>query len=305
MQKMQTKFCGITFPSPLVQVSGMIHSSQALAILAQERGVGGVTWKSISLQPRPMHKTPTVVPFGIGFINSVGLPSPGVEVAALEILQVMKKIKVPLIASIVAFQISEFYPLAQQVAKTKPDFIEINLSCPNVDDEIGKPFGTDPLMSMLAVQEVKRAAGKIPVIAKLTPNVVDLPEIVRAVAEAGADAIAAINTSGPGLLIDTHTRKPRLGHKIGGISGAAIKPLALRCVYDVVKTVKLPVIGMGGVSTGADAIEMIMVGATLVGVGSAMFGVGNKIFGKIYDEMLEVMKREKITSLDSIRQTIN
>ncbi|KKS41157.1 MAG: Dihydroorotate dehydrogenase [Candidatus Gottesmanbacteria bacterium GW2011_GWB1_43_11] len=305
MKTLQTKFCNVTFPSPLISVSGIVTSPQANAVLAKEKGIGAITWKSVSLRERKSHPVPVVVPYSSGYINSVGLQNPGLEQAAKDILHIKKQIRVPLIISIVAFQISEFYPLALGVAKTRPDFIEINLSCPNVDDEAGKPFGTDLLMTTLAIQEVKRAAGDIPVIAKLTPNVVDITEFARAAEEAGADAISAINTSGPGLLIDVSKRKPKLGHKIGGISGKAIKPLALRCVYEIAKTVNIPIIGIGGVSTGEDAIEMIMVGATLVGVGSAIFGVGNSIFPKIAQQMQDIMEKHHIRDLKSIKKCID
>ena len=304
MHNLKTCFCGITFPTPLILASGIVHTPAAFMALASQKGVGGITWKSISLKPRAGHPLPVVTPYSAGFINSVGLKNPGVKQAVKEIREVKKHIKIPLLASIVAFQMSEFPQLATEIAKAAPDLIELNLSCPNVDDEIGRPFSTDPLLSALAVQEVKRVVKHIPVIAKLTPNVVDIKEIAKAVENAGADAISAINTVGPGLLIDAKTRKAKLGNKIGGISGPSIKPLALRCVWDIAKTVKIPILGMGGVNNGEDALEMMMAGATLVGIGSAVFGKGFGIFDQINQQMLDLMKIYEIASFASIKLSI-
>ncbi len=304
MVNLETKFCGVRFPTPLVQVSGIVHTPPAFLALAKEPGLGGITWKSVSVNPRAGYPSPVVAAFPGGYINAVGLKNPGMKQAIPEIKSVKKQIKIPLIASIVAFQLSELPVLAREIVKAQPDLVEINLSCPNVDDEIGRPFATDPLLTALAVMEVKKIVKKIPVIAKLTPNVIDIKEIALACEEAGADGISAINTAGPGLLIDYKTRKPRISNKVGGISGAAIKPLALRCVWQIANTVKIPVIGMGGINSGIDAVEMIMAGATLVGVGTAVFGKGNSVFGKIFQEMQIVMQEEKIKDLGSIRNSI-
>lgn len=301
----ETKFCGVSFPTPLVLASGIISGPDSLAEASRVRGIGAVTWKSISLEPREGHAPPVIVKYNAGFINSVGLKNPGVDQAVKDILNARKIIKIPIIASIVAFQVSEFPILAEKIKKAKPDLIELNLSCPNVDDEIGRPFATDPLLTTIAVSEVKRVAGKIPVIAKLTPNVIDIKEVARACEDAGADGICAINTAGPGLLIDIGQRRGKLGNKIGGYSGRAVKPLALRCVWDIANTVKIPIIGMGGVNSGEDAIEMIMAGATLVGIGTALYGEGNGVFSRIISEMEETMKRERLKSITSIRKLIN
>lgn len=304
MKKLTTDFCGVTFPTPLVLASGIVASPEGLLACARERGIGGITSKSVSIEPRAGHPTPVVVPYSSGFINSVGLKNPGLKQAVQDIKKMKLKSKVPVIASIVAFQLSEFYPLAHEIAKAKPDLIEVNLSCPNVDDEGGKPYATDALLSALAIQEVKQAVKTIPIVAKLSPNVIDIKEIARAVVDAGADAISAINTVGPGLLIDLKTRKPKLGHGVGGISGASIKPLALRIVRDIATSVSVPIIGMGGVRSGLDALEMIAVGATLVGIGSAMYGVGNPIFGKVYDEMIEGLETHGISDVKKLRHSV-
>ena len=304
MGKLTTSFCGVRFSTPLICPSGIVVEPERLLKLASHPGVGGVTTKSISLQPRRGHPFPRIISFGIGFINSVGLENPGVKQAKKEIRQIKRKVKKPLIASIFAAQLSQFPVLAAQIAQAKPDFIELNLSCPNVDDEFGKPFATDPLLSAIAVLEVKKAVKNIPIIAKLTPNTPDIKRVAFEVAKAGADAIAAINTVGPGLLIDWRKKKPLLGHRVGGVSGPAIKPIALRCVNEIAKTVDLPIIGMGGVATAEDALEMIMAGATLVGIGSAVFSRGFQVFDQIAERMRLLLRKENLGSLSQIRGVI-
>jgi dihydroorotate dehydrogenase (NAD+) catalytic subunit len=301
---LNTSFCKLKFSSPLVSVSGIVVDVPQIIRLAKLKGVGGVTTKSVSISPREGNPIPRVASFGIGYINSVGLRNPGIKGAVLEMKELKKEIKKPVIASIFAFQIMEFPLLASEIATSKPDFIELNLSCPNVDDEIGRSFATDPLLSAIAVMEVKKVVKDIPIIVKLTPNTPDLKRVAYEVEKAGADAISAINTVGPGMTIDLKRRRPILGSRVGGISGQAIKPIALRCVNDIYKTVKIPIIGIGGVSSGKDAIEMIMAGATLVGIGSAIYQGGQQIFDKILLEMKEICQSEKINSLKKIKGII-
>ncbi len=305
MLNLQTEFCGVKFPTPIVIPSGFITSVQAMIVLSKISGVGGLTWKSTGLLPREGYNTPIVAKYDAGIINAVGLKNPGVEKTIPEIKFVKQKIKIPVIASIFAFQISEFSEVTRRIIDAGPDLLEVNISCPHVHDELGRPIADDPILSAMVIQEVKRVAKKIPVIAKLSPNVANLGEIAKAVEDAGADGIAAINTAGPGMLIDLKQRKAILGNKIGGLSGAGIKPLALRCVYQIAKAVKIPIIGMGGISNGANALEMVMVGAKLIGVGSAMFGQGTSVYGKILKEMSDIMKQENITNLESIRGCID
>jgi len=301
---LRTTFCQVAFSSPLVSVSGIVVELAQNIKLAQIKGVGGITTKSISILPREGNPIPRVASYGIGFINSVGLKNPGMDKATKEIIFLKKATKKPIIASIVCFKMEEFPILAGKVASVKPDFIELNLSCPNVEDEFGRPFATDPLLSAIAVFKVKKVVKNIPIIAKLSPNVSDIKKVAHAVEEAGVDAISAINTVGPGMLIDIKKRKPILGNRVGGVSGPAIKPIALKCVNDIYKTVKVPIIGLGGVSNGKDALEMIMAGATLVGIGSAIYQKGQQVFDNIISEMEKICEEEKITSLKNIRGII-
>jgi len=299
-----TNFCKKKFSSPLISVSGIVVDLKENIKLSKIKGVGGITTKSISVLPRTGHPLPIICSYNGGFINAVGLKNPGIEQAAKEISFFKKKVKKPLIASIFAGQLSEFPILAAKIAKAKPDFIELNLSCPNVDDEFGKPFATDPLLSAMAVLEVKKIVKNIPLIAKLTPNTPFLQQVAFEVEKAGADAISAINTVGPGLLINFKTRKPILSNRVGGLSGPAIKPIALRCINEIYRTVKIPIIGMGGVCNAKDALEMIMAGATLVGIGSAIYGQGYQVFDRIALEMRTICQKEKIRTIKQIRGII-
>ncbi|PIS09605.1 dihydroorotate dehydrogenase [Candidatus Beckwithbacteria bacterium CG10_big_fil_rev_8_21_14_0_10_34_10] len=297
-------FCNVKFKSPLISPSGIVVDQEKIIDLSQIKGVGGLTTKSSSILPREGHSPPTVSAFKAGFINAVGLKNPGMINSKREIMFLKKRINKPIIASVFGTKLADFSILVKEISESKPDIIELNLSCPNVDDEFGKPFATDPLLTAMAVIEAKKVVQKIPIIAKLTPNTPYLNRVAYEVEKAGADGISAINTVGPGMLINLKKRKPILSNCLGGVSGPAIKPIALRCVNEIKKTVKIPIIGMGGVETGKDALEMIMAGATLVGVGSAIYQGGFKIFDKIIKEMKEIMTEEKISSINSIRGSL-
>jgi dihydroorotate dehydrogenase (NAD+) catalytic subunit len=219
-------------------------------------------------------------------INAMGLPNPGAEEEA-DLLQEaatrLAPLGVPLIASISADTADGFAQAAQIVSRAHPALIEVNISCPNVQSEHGEMFAS----SAEAAAEVTRrvtAATNIPCIVKLSPNVPDIASIARAVAAAGAAAITAINTM-PGMLVDAESGAPVLDNRTGGISGPALKPIALRCVHEIAGAVDIPLIGTGGVLTGVDAVEMISAGATWVGIGSALFYRGENAFTLIRDEL--------------------
>jgi dihydroorotate dehydrogenase (NAD+) catalytic subunit len=195
-----------------------------------------------------------------------------------------------LIASVFADTVEHFARVAVRVADAAPDLIEVNISCPNVHDEFGTPFAADAGAAAEVTAAVKAAvAGRVPLLVKLSPNVADVGAIARAVADAGADGITAINTL-TGMVIDVDARRPVLANRTGGLSGPAIRPLAVRCVYEVFQAVDLPIVGTGGVSSGRDAVEMIMAGATAVGVGSAVYGEGPEVFERIGAEMAALME---------------
>lgn len=290
---LSVEICGVRLRNPTVLASGILGlSSEVFQRLAQS-GLGAITTKSVSLQPRAGYKNPVIVDYGPGLINAVGLSNPGVEVMVHEIRRAREQLMplgVPVIASIFANTIYDFGTLARYITEAEPDMIEANISCPNIDARYEQMFAASPYVSAQVTRRIKENTD-IPLIVKLSPNVDQIVEVAEAVIEAGADAISAINSLGPGMLIDIETACPVLSNRIGGVSGPAIRPIAVRCVYDICRAVNVPVIGIGGVNSGRDLIEMLLVGATAVGIGSAVNYRGMAVFEQAIDEMKEYMRR--------------
>jgi dihydroorotate dehydrogenase (NAD+) catalytic subunit len=296
------EFLGLSLKNPLVLASGIIGTSATLLARAAQCGAGAVTAKSCSLEARSGHPNPVAVDWGLGVINAVGLSNPGAEEEVpllVEARQKLDPLGVPLIASIFAGTTAEFGEVARVIGRARPHLIEVNISCPNVGDEFGTPFAGS-CESAAAVTAAVKAATDIPISVKLAPNVPSIGRIACAVVEAGADAITAINTM-PGMVIDAEAGKPVLSNKMGGISGPALKPIALRCVAEIARCVQVPIIGTGGVTTGKDAAEMILAGATAVGVGSAVWYRGVEVFGKINEELSTFMEQNRYSSLADLR----
>ena len=279
---MTIQFLGKTLKNPMVLASGILGNSKDILERVHENGCGLVTMKSIGPEPRDGHKNPTVIDLGHGLINAVGLPSPGYLNMEKEWNDLEKR-DFPIIASVYGGSVREYQMVAEFVSSKKPDFIEINISCPN-SEKHGMIFGISPQSSHDVVSAVKKAIN-VPLIVKLTPQAQDIGDIARTCEDAGADAICAINTVGPGMVIDIEARMPVLAFKKGGLSGPMIKPIAVRCVFDIYKAVDIPIIGLGGVASGKDAIEMMMAGASLVGIGSAVRYRGIDVFQMVTDEM--------------------
>jgi dihydroorotate dehydrogenase (NAD+) catalytic subunit len=231
------------------------------------------------------------------FLNAVGLPGQGIDSAMKDFVR-LENLSVPVIGSIYGYRVEQFGEVARKMASLKPAMIEVDISCPHMD--YGKPYYADPQLTAKVTKVVKKNSGKIPVSIKLSPNVYDIKEIAHAAEKAGADAITAINTAS-GMVIDIDARKPVLDNKIGGVSGPALKPIAVRCVYEIYETVKIPIIGTGGVTYGKDALEMIMTGATAVGIGTGIYYRGIDIFKKVCNEMIVWMKKNKVKNLNEIR----
>jgi len=299
------RLCGVMLDNPLVLASGILGTQASLLVRAAGAGAGAVTSKSCSLRPRSGHRNPTVLDWGGGLINAVGLSNPGVEAEIVELCQAkarLSSLRVPLIASVFAASAEEFAAVARRVCEgASPEFVELNISCPNVEDEFGRPFAMD-CRSAAAVTRTTKRAVDCPLIVKLSPNAPDIGAVARAVQDEGADAIAAVNTLGPGMVIDIHSGAPILANRSGGVSGPAIHPIAVRCVYDVCAAVHIPVIGIGGVTSGRDALEMILAGATAVGIGSAVHYRGIEAFRLIQQEMRALMLECGYASLDQMRR---
>jgi dihydroorotate dehydrogenase (NAD+) catalytic subunit len=293
-----TNLCGISLPTPLVLASGILGTEAELMARVARAGAGAVTAKSCSLEPRSGHPNPTVLAWEHGLINAVGLANPGVAAEVEELARTKTLLESQgetpsqspaLIASVFADTVENFARVAARIVEAGPDLVEINISCPNVHDEFGTPFAADGAAAAEVTAAVRDAvAGRAPILIKLSPNVADITAIARAVEAAGANGISAINTL-TGMVIDVHARRPVLTNRTGGLSGPAIRPLAVRCVYQIYQEVSIPIVGIGGVSSGRDAVEMIMAGATAVGVGSAVYGQGPEVLGRIGSEMATLM----------------
>jgi dihydroorotate dehydrogenase (NAD+) catalytic subunit len=294
---MTIRFLNKKLKNPLVLASGVLGNNKEILERVHKNGCGLVTMKSIGPIPRDGHKNPTVIDLGGGMINAVGLPTPGYAHMEEE-WQALKKRDFPLNASIYGGSVKEYQTVAEFVSRKHPDFIEINISCPN-SEQHGMIFGVSEQSAFDVVSAVKQVVD-VPLIAKLTPQAPDIAKIARACEDAGADAICAINTAGPGMVIDIEARMPVLAFKKGGLSGPMIKPIAIRCVYDIYQAVSIPIIGLGGVTTGEDAVEMIMAGASLVGIGSGVRYRGLEIFDLVNQE-LDTWLSSHGTTLEGIR----
>lgn len=299
MKTLETTFLGITFPNPLILPSGIIQEIKDHK-RAITMGAGGITLKSITVEPRPGYPLPRMWKYEPGYINAVGIRNPGLEKGILQIKTFTEESSVPVIVSIFAASITDFRKLGQAVKAMHPSLVEINLSCPHTRNELGQALSMGAKSTFQAVHTVREEVGKkIKVLAKLSPNIQNIGEIAKVAESAGADGISAINTVGPGMIIDIQRKKPVLGNQEGGVSGAGIKPIAIRCVYDIYNSVKIPIIGMGGISAWQDAVEMMMAGATLVGVGSAVY-LNKNVYNDIKKGLIEYMKKEKLKSLKEI-----
>jgi dihydroorotate dehydrogenase (NAD+) catalytic subunit len=302
MNNLHLSFCGKEFTNPFILPSGIITEIPEHK-RAIDAGVGGVTLKSLTFEKREGNPLPRMWKYDCGMLNSVGLRNAGIEKGSEEIGFFLKEHKekgAQILVSLFATRIKEFVYLVDKVVPLNPDFIELNLSCPNVEDEFDKPLGMEKGMAGQIVKEIKKHSGKIPVLTKLSPNVANISDIAKSCEQNGADGIVAINTVGPGMVIDIIKKKPIIGAKKGGISGPAIFPITVRCVYEIFEAVKIPIIGVGGVSKWQDVVELMMAGATLIGVGTATYTKGMKVYSELKKDLSEYMIREKIENLKDI-----
>ncbi len=289
---------GITLDNPVIAASGTFGYGYEFAELYDINILGSFSFKGTTKEPRFGNPTPRIAECNAGMINSVGLQNPGVDkVISEELPKLRQCFKKPVIANVGGFSLEEYTEVCERLDKEEGvGILEVNISCPNVHNG-GMSFGTDPKMAAEVTKRVKAVTHK-PVYIKLSPNVTDIVAIAKACEDAGADGISMINTL-LGLRIDLKTKKPVIANKMGGFSGSAIMPVALRMVYQVYDAVKIPIIGMGGVSSARDVIEMMLAGATAVQVGAANL-VDPFICKDIIENLPKEMEKYGMDSLESI-----
>ena len=314
---LSTTLCRVKLQNPTILASGILDVSGAsMANVVRNGGAGAVTTKSASREERTGHPCPVIIMYEQGMLNAVGLSSPGMREAIGEIEHYRRSCNAPLIASVFSLTEKGFGEAAKEISKARPDCIEANLSCPNIDKERGKEHKKglkgiqgkqespefNARLSADIIRRMKKKTG-IPVIAKLSPNTPDIKAMAAAVQKAGADAINMGNTAGPGMVINIETGKPILANKAGGVSGPGMLPLAVRCVYDVYEATdgRLPIIGTGGVTYGKDAVQMIMAGASAVGIGTGIYYRGIDVFRKVCEEMREIMEKNGYRNIREMR----
>nr|WP_317358915.1 dihydroorotate dehydrogenase [uncultured Tyzzerella sp.] len=268
MKNLSFKIGNVEFKNPVMTASGTFGSGKEYADFVDLNKLGAVVVKGVSKTAWTGNDTPRIAEVYGGMLNSVGLQNPGVDVFIKEDVPFLRQFDTKIIVNVCGHSLDEYVEVTKSLQNADVDALELNISCPNVAEGC-LSFGTDAKMVEKVVSTVKNVA-KQPLIVKLTPNVTDITEIARASEIGGADAISLINTI-TGMKIDIHKKKPVLAKKMGGMSGPAIKPIAVRMVYQVNKVVNIPIIGMGGISNGDDAIEFILAGASGVAVGTANF----------------------------------
>jgi len=289
------------FPSPIFTASGCASSGRELAQFFALSDIGGVVTKSVMSKARSGRPTPRMAETPSGMLNSIGLQGPGIDAFIEKDIPYLRSQKARIVVSIAGETVEEYSTLARKLRSVEGiSAIEVNISCPNVENR-GLVFACDPEASRRVIDGVRRTlGGELPIIAKLSPDVTDLVSIARGVVEAGADALALINTV-LGMVINLDTMRPHLGGKTGGLSGPAIKPIAVRAVYQVHEALpKTPILGMGGVSNGRDALEMIVAGASGVSIGTASFGNPTALVN-IQNELKSLLQ---VKGFESIRDAI-
>lgn len=293
---LEIELCKVKMRNPSMLASGIMGTTASSLNWAIRSGAGAVVTKSFGLEPNEGYPNPTTIEVTGGILNAIGLSNPGVDEFSKELEKVDKS--VPIIASIVGASAEEFSQIAGRI-EPLVDLIELNVSCPHAQEGLGASIGQDPLFTSEIVKSVKKTVN-CPVIVKLTPNVTDIVEIAVSSQMAGCDALTLINSLGPGMRIDIDTANPILYNKSGGLSGPAIKPIALRCIYDVYEAVKVPIIGVGGITDYRDAVEAIFAGAKCVQIGTAIMYKGMDVFKDISSGLEKFMFKKEYESIDEM-----
>jgi dihydroorotate dehydrogenase (NAD+) catalytic subunit len=277
--------------------SGILgYSAETFQSIAKG-GAGAIVTKSIGLEPKVGYANPTIVQADYGLINAMGLPNPGIDEYAEDIREAKSILDVPLIVSVYGYSAEEYATVAKKAGNAGADAIELNVSCPHVK-KTGSEIGENPKVLAEVVRSVKASVRKS-VYVKLSPNVTSIAEIAEAAAKAGADALTAINTV-RAMAIDSETAMPILTSRIGGLSGPAIKPIALRCIYEIYESVKLPIIGCGGIANWQDAVEFMLAGASAVQIGTAIATKGTSVFSAVNRGISAYMNEKGFKSVEEI-----
>lgn len=293
---MRVNIAGIKMKNPVMTASGTFGFGREYARFYDLSRLGGIVVKGLTLEPREGNKPPRIAETSAGMLNSVGLQNPGVEFFMREELPFLRQYDVAVIANIAGNTVEEYCKMTEKLGSSV-DGIELNISCPNVK-EGGVAFGIKCDSVYNITRKVKEYC-KVPLIVKLSPNVTDIREIASAAEEGGADAVSLINTL-LGMAIDINTRKPILANVVGGLSGPAVKPVAVRMVWQVAQTVKIPVIGMGGISCWQDAVEFMLAGADAVSIGTANF-VDPFVPLEVAEGIKCYMEKHKIDSISHLK----
>jgi len=295
-ENLKVKLAGLDLRNPTILASGILGiTSKSLEEVAHA-GAGAVTTKSVGLKPREGYTNPTVIQLECGLLNALGLPNPGIHKFSEEMRE-LSNLEVPLILSVYGYSAKEYGAVAKVGEESGVDAVELNLSCPHVRG-VGAEIGQNPEKIKEIVREVK-AQVKVPVFAKLSPNVSDIVCLAEAAVSCGVDGITAINTV-RAMVIDVETARPVLSNKIGGLSGGAVKPVAVRCVYEIFEAVKVPIIGCGGIRTWKDAVEFMLAGASAIQVGSAIAFEDLAVFKSITDGIRKYLEKKNIKSVNEI-----
>lgn len=296
MTSLRVSVAGIVLENPTILASGIIGETGSSLLRAIEAGAGAVVTKSIGMETRKGYANPTVVELPYGYINAMGLPNPGIEAFGEEMSAAVLG-KAPIIGSVFASNPENFALLSSKMQKYGASAVELNLSCPHASG-FGMEIGIEP-ESVRRIVEAVRKSIDIPVFAKLTPNTHRIVEVGMAVQEAGGDAVVAINTL-KAMAISIEARGPILSNKFGGLSGPAVKPVGLRCVYELYEALDIPVIGAGGIESWRDAMEYIMAGAVAVEIGSAVGRKGLEVFGEISSGLKKYLESKGLDKLDGL-----
>jgi dihydroorotate dehydrogenase (NAD+) catalytic subunit len=293
---LRTTISTLQLKNPILLASGIMDEDAGSMQRISTCGAGAIVTKSIGIHPKEGYPNPTILELEFGLLNAMGLPNPGIDLFEQE-MKKLQKSKIPIIGSIFGANVKEFVILATKMEQYGAAAVELNVSCPHAK-RYGLEVGNDTSLVHTIVSSIKKNI-HIPVFVKISPNVNNIVEIAQAAEKGKADAIVAINTV-KGMKIDLETAQPILANKIGGYSGKAIKPIGIRCVYDIAQSINIPVIGVGGITTGEDAIEYFMAGASAVQIGSAVYYRGPDVFKYIYKEINVWMDKhgyKKITEL--------